>query len=412
MHMEDMALFILPNTQEDQDLGGTNDSVQVEKLSHSRSQISSLGFSAPGDYGQNPADFSKLLTSEEAGYSSKLTHWKVTHDPEVASLKALVQQPGDQDEKVRHAAVKALGSQPALPYEISEAMGARLECRDRNGLTVLSWAAKNGHEVTFERLIEKGADFESKDWNNDGEPPLYCAAWGGNEAIVRMLLELGADFESKTEDGKSPLHYAAWNGNEAIVRMLLEIGADAQMKDNRGDTALSLATGNGDEAIIQLLQQHADSPASRQSSETYHSVPYNAGDVTAGISSAEINLNSVPTLYKKVGQDWHAVFNPKLQRDLDVDLVHVLGHSFPVTSVRFSHDGMHIATSSHRTARIFDIQTGEQVRVLDHNTPNTDQSIYISSVSFSPDDHYLATGGDNGMVCVSQFPACIQLQLN
>ncbi|KAJ4146174.1 hypothetical protein NW754_001638 [Fusarium falciforme] len=575
MHMEDMALFILPNTQEDQDLGGTNDSVQVEKLSHSRSQISSLGFSAPGDYGQNPADFSKLLTSEEAGYSSKLTHWKVTHDPEVASLKALVQQLGDQDEKVRHAAVKALGSQPALPYEISEAMGARLECRDRNGLTVLSWAAKNGHEVTFERLIEKGADFESKDWyshtilhwatmggseaivrmllelganvnsrnddgesplhcaardgneaivrmllelganinsrNNDGESPLYCAAWGGNEAIVRMLLELGADFESKTEDGKSPLHYAAWNGNdaivrillelgadfesktedgksplhfaasnrneaivrmllelgadfesktedgksplhyaasngneaivrmllelgadfesktedgksplhyaawngnEAIVRMLLEIGADAQMKDNRGDTALSLATGNGDEAIIQLLQQHADSPASRQSSKTYHSVPYNAGDVTAGISSAEINLNSVPTLYKKVGQDWHAVFNPKLQRDLDVDLVHVLEHSFPVTSVRFSHDGMHIATSSHRTARIFDIQTGEQVCVLDHNTPHTDHSIYISSVTFSPDDNYLATGGDHGMVCVSQFPACIQLQLN
>ncbi|KAJ4195585.1 hypothetical protein NW755_001746 [Fusarium falciforme] len=492
MHMEDMALFILPNTQEDQDLGGTNDSVQVEKLSHSRSQISSLGFSAPGDYGQNPADFSKLLTSEEAGYSSKLTHWKVTHDPEVASLKALVQQLGDQDEKVRHAAVKALGSQPALPYEISEAMGARLECRDRNGLTVLSWAAKNGHEVTFERLIEKGADFESKDryshtilhWatmggneaivrmllelganvnsrSDDGESPLHCAArggnkaivrmllelgadfesktedgesplhyaarggdeaiirmllelgadfesktkdrksplhfaaWNGNEAIVRMLLELGADFESKTEDGKSPLHYAAWNGNEAIVRLLLEIGADAQMKDNRGDTALSLATGNGDEASIQLLQQHADSPASRQSSKTYHSVPYNAGDVTAGISSAEINLNSVPTLYKKVGQDWHAVFNPKLQRDLDVDLVHVLEHSFPVTSVRFSHDGMHIATSSHRTARIFDIQTGEQVCVLDHNTPHTDHSIYISSVTFSPDDNYLATGGDH-----------------
>jgi ankyrin repeat protein len=331
MHMEDVALFILPNTQEDQDLGGTNDSVQAEKLSHSRSLTSSLGFSAPGDYGQNPADFSKLLTSEEAGFSSRFTHWKVTGDPEGASLKALIQQLDNPDEKVKDAAVETLGSQPALPYEIIEAMGTRLECRDRNGRTVLSWAAENGHEVTFERLIEKGADFESKDnysrtvlhwaslggkeavvrmlleigadfnsrnddgesplyWaahygneavvrmlleigadfnsrNDDGESPLHCAARDGNEAIVRMLLELGADFESKTEDRESPLHYAAESGSEAAVRMLLEVGADDQMRDNAGHTPLSLATERGHGVIIQLLQQHADSPASRQSSE-------------------------------------------------------------------------------------------------------------------------------------------------
>ncbi|KAM6532517.1 general transcription repressor [Fusarium solani] len=322
-------------------------------------------------------------------------------------------------------------------------MGARLKCRDGGGWTVLSWAAENGHEVTFKRLIDNGADVESRDdldrtilhyairngneaivgmlldLGVDPEPrdkfggsPLHWAAWNGNKAIVRILLERGADFDCRDEDEQSPLHYAAESGSEAAVRMLLEIGADDQVRDNAGHTPLSLATERGHEVIIQLLQQHADSPASRQSSEAYHSVPYNAWDITAGISSAEIDLNSVPTLYKKVGQDWHALFDPQLQRDLDVDLVHVLEHSFPVTSVRFSHDGMHIATSSHRTARIFDIQTGEQVRVLDHNIPHTDQSIYISSVSFSPDDHYLATGGDNGMVCVSQFPACIQLQLN
>ncbi|KAJ3471850.1 hypothetical protein MRS44_001949 [Fusarium solani] len=400
MHMEDVALFILPNTQEDQDLGGTNDSVQAEKLSHSRSQTSSLGFSAPGDYGQNPAEFSKLLTSEEAGFSSKFTHWNVTDDPEVVSLKTLVKQLEDQDEKIRHAAIKALGSQPALPYEIIEAMGARLKCRDGGGWTVLSWAAENGHEVTFKRLIDNGADVESRD--DLDRTILHYAIRNGNEAIVGMLLDLGVDPEprDKDEDEQSPLHYAAESGSEAAVRMLLEIGADDQVRDNAGHTPLSLATERGHEVIIQLLQQHADSPANRQSSKAYHSTPHNVRDVTASISLAEIDLNSVPTLYKKVGQDWHALFDPQLQRDLDVDLVHVLEHSFPVTSVRFSHDGMHIATSSHRTARIFDIQTGEQVRVLDHNIPHTDQSIYISSVSFSPDDHYLATGGDNGMVCL------------
>jgi ankyrin repeat protein len=338
--------------------------------------------------------------------------WAAENGHEV-TFERLIEKGADFESKDNYSRTvlhwASLGGKEAVVRMLLE-IGADFNSRNDDGESPLYWAAHYGNEAVVRMLLEIGADFNSR--NDDGESPLHCAARDGNEAIVRMLLELGADFESKTEDRESPLHYAAESGSEAAVRMLLEIGADDQVRDNAGHTPLSLATERGHEVIIQLLQQHADSPASRQSSEAYHSVPYNAWDITAGISSAEIDLNSVPTLYKKVGQDWHALFDPQLQRDLDVDLVHVLEHSFPVTSVRFSHDGMHIATSSHRTARIFDIQTGEQVRVLDHNIPHTDQSIYISSVSFSPDDHYLATGGDNGMVCVSQFPACIQLQLN
>ncbi|KAL6359034.1 hypothetical protein LRP88_09232 [Fusarium phalaenopsidis] len=256
-HMEDMALFVLPNTQEGQDVGGTNDSVQAGnlksrgKLSDSKSQTSSLGFSAAGDHGQTPADFCKLLSGEEAGYNFKFVHWSVTDDPEVASLKVLVQQLEDWDEKVRHAAVEALGSHPALPYEIIEAMGARLECCDGDGRTVLSWAAEKGHEVTFERLIEKGADFESRD--GSGQSPLHCAAWNGNEAGVKTLLELGADFESRDEDEQSPLHYAAEKGNDAIVRMLLDAGADFESRDKDGLSPLHYAAFHGTGAIARIL---------------------------------------------------------------------------------------------------------------------------------------------------------------
>ncbi|RMJ14895.1 hypothetical protein CDV36_005439 [Fusarium kuroshium] len=500
-HMEDMALFILPNTQEGQDMGGTNDSVQAEQLksrgkpSDSMTETSSLGFSAAGDHGQTSADFSKLLTSEEAGYGSKFTHWNVTDDPEVASLKVLVQQLEDQDEEVRDAAVKALGSHPALPYEIIDAIGESLERRHSNGWTMLSWAAENGREVTFERLIEKGADFESRDkdgWsplhhathngneamvrvllevgadfecrNKEGQSPLHFAAEDGSEAIVRLLLEVeadfnsvdnngwsplhfaasdrreaivglllevgadfecrdasgrsplqsaaesrseaivrlllevGADFNSVDNDGWSPLHFAANDGHEAIVRILLEMGADDQIKDIEGDTPLSLAARHEHEAVVQLLQEHAGSPVSYQSSETDHSTRHNARDVTDENSLAEIDFDSLPPLYKKVGEDWNAVFNPKLQRDLDVDLVHVFKHPSVVASVKFSHDGMYIATGCNRTAQIFHIQTGEQVCVLNHNAPKEDEDMYIRSVSFSPDDKCLATGAEQMII--------------
>ncbi|UPK97931.1 hypothetical protein LCI18_008866 [Fusarium solani-melongenae] len=402
-HMEDMALFVLPNTQEGQDMGGKNASLQAGKLNSngelgdSKSQASSLGFSAAGDHGQTPADFSKLLTSEEAGYSSKFTHWNVNDDPEAAALQALVQQLEDQDEVVRHAAVESLGSEPALPYEIIDAMGSRLECRGRDGLTVLSWAARNGHEVTFERLIEKGADFESKDEYSG--TILHWAAFGGNDAVVRILLEIGAGFDSRDEDGESPLHWAAYSGSEAIVRILLKIGADDQMKNKEGDTPLSLAIGTGNEAIIQLLQHNADSPVSSQSSEVDHSSQHNARDVTPGISLADIDFNSLSPLYKKDGEGWYAIFNPQIQRDLDVDLVHVFKHSSVVTSVRVSHDGMYIATGCNLTAQIFDTKTGERVCTLYHNAPDANEGMFVRSVSFSPDDHCLATGSENSMVC-------------
>ncbi|RSL94434.1 hypothetical protein CEP52_012624, partial [Fusarium oligoseptatum] len=234
--------------------------------------------------------------------------------------------------------------------------------------------------------------------NEDGWSPLHFATNNGNEAIVRLLLEVGADVNSVDNLRWSPLHFAANNSNENIVIMLLDMGADDQIKDFEGDTPLSLAAEGGHEAVVQLLREYADSPVSQQSLETDHSPPHNAMDVTDGNFLAEIDFNSLPSLYKKVGEGWNAVFNPKLQRDLDVDLVHVFKHSSVVASVKFSHDGMYIATGCNFTARIFDIQTGEQVCVLGHNAPKEGEDMYIRSVSFSPDDKCLATAAENKII--------------
>lgn len=81
-HMEEIALFILPNTDEEEETGASKASVQVAKLnsqgknSVAESEVSSLGFSVAGSYGQSPADFTKLLTNEEAGYPSKVSSWR------------------------------------------------------------------------------------------------------------------------------------------------------------------------------------------------------------------------------------------------------------------------------------------------------------------------------------------------
>ena len=45
-----------------------------------------------------------------------------------------------------------------------------------------------------------------------------------------------------------------------------------------------------------------------------------------GAFPEELDINNVPSDYKKEGQDWYAVFNPKVKRVLDVQLVHNFMH--------------------------------------------------------------------------------------
>ncbi|PHH52516.1 Transcriptional repressor rco-1 [Ceratocystis fimbriata CBS 114723] len=114
----------------------------------------------------------------------------------------------------------------------------------------------------------------------------------------------------------------------------------------------------------------------------------------------EVNPDRIPPQLKKMGSDWLCVFNDAVSRKLDVDLVHTLTHESVVCCVRFSHDGKYIATGCNRSAQIYDVQTGDKVCVLKHETADITGDLYIRSVCFSPDGHYLATGADDKLIRV------------
>ena len=75
-HMEDIALFVLPSAEDDEDTGDSNASIQVKNLGSKGkagddgSETSSLGFSAAGDNDQGSLTLAEILAKEEVAYDA------------------------------------------------------------------------------------------------------------------------------------------------------------------------------------------------------------------------------------------------------------------------------------------------------------------------------------------------------
>jgi glucose repression regulatory protein TUP1 len=101
----------------------------------------------------------------------------------------------------------------------------------------------------------------------------------------------------------------------------------------------------------------------------------------------------------KNGSDWIVGYNPGVQTNLNIDLMHNLNHSSVVCCVKFSSDGKYLSTGCNRSAQIYDVESGKKVHTFaDDNAKDGD--LYIRSVCFSPDGQYLATGAEDKTVKV------------
>ena len=128
---------------------------------------------------------------------------------------------------------------------------------------------------------------------------------------------------------------------------------------------------------------------------------YQSGVEDTGNALAELDLERLGEHHKKVAEDWFAIFNPRIPRVLDVDLLHTLVHESVVCCVRFSLDGKYVATGCNRSAQIFDVVTGNKICVLQDDSVDAVGDLYIRSVCFSPDGRYLATGAEDKLIRVS-----------
>ncbi|CEJ91474.1 hypothetical protein VHEMI07184 [[Torrubiella] hemipterigena] len=167
--------------------------------------------------------------------------------------------------------------------------GAKVNTRDVNNRTPLSYAAWNGHLSVVRRLVQEGADVNTEDDINAS--PLYyalctgrmdvvnemsmgysmseaqavrnnlllSAAETGQERVIKMLLETGVDLETTNSRHQTPLLVAIHERRLGVARLLLDKGANVKAKDNMGRLPLHWAVVCRDQSLVEvLLKRRAD----------------------------------------------------------------------------------------------------------------------------------------------------------
>ncbi|KAK4064206.1 hypothetical protein Purlil1_14113 [Purpureocillium lilacinum] len=131
--------------------------------------------------------------------------------------------------------------------------------------------------------------------------------------------------------------------------------------------------------------------------------------VLASASEDEWTIQAYPCPHDHLGVD-HAPFctfehaparilRGHTHAALAVHQVHSFPHESTVCCVVFSHDGNKLATSCNRRVHVFDVKTGRELYVLEHqNVKRTTADNHVRTVSFGMGDGHLATGARDGVI--------------
>ncbi|WP_265027666.1 ankyrin repeat domain-containing protein [Wolbachia endosymbiont (group B) of Chorthippus parallelus] len=149
--------------------------------------------------------------------------------------------------------------------------GLSIDDKGISGKTALHQAAEKSHSASVEFLIEKGADINIQDSEENTplqlatdpeiikllqDKVLFNAVKQGDRDKISEYLTSGADVDVTNRWGWGMLHIAAENGDLSMIRFLQSKGANLNMKSISGESPLHVATKNGYKNVAEFLLEH------------------------------------------------------------------------------------------------------------------------------------------------------------
>ncbi|KAL9609476.1 MAG: hypothetical protein Q9167_005761 [Letrouitia subvulpina] len=179
----------------------------------------------------------------------------------LSTLKYLLELGADVNHRrkdgmtVLHCAA-AIGSEPSLPILLDH--GADVAALNAEGRSVLHSACISGNVNVANFLAERVPDINIEAQNKG--TALFSAVVSRDAGITGAMIQKGLDVRHHDDLGLTPLHLAALDGQDEIVTLLVKAGADVNAKDNIGETPLLCALAQKKSATANLLLSYDVDP--------------------------------------------------------------------------------------------------------------------------------------------------------
>lgn len=122
------------------------------------------------------------------------------------------------------------------------------------GSTPLHVAANFGFLKVAQVLLHAGANVELCDCT--GGTPLHSSAYWGTGDVAQALIEHGANVMAMTKGLSSPLHHASRSGHEVLADILIRAGANVNAQNSTKQTPLHLAALAGHVVLVEVLTSY------------------------------------------------------------------------------------------------------------------------------------------------------------
>lgn len=136
---------------------------------------------------------------------------------------------------------EAIGSNDPAVLEKALAKKPDVNKADKNGVTPLMSACRQGNLDMVKILLEAGANVNEPKSPKGRTPLMVACAYYSDVEVCKLLIARGADVNAKANDGTTALMLAADNAKAGVVELLLAQKADINVKDKNGKTALDHA---------------------------------------------------------------------------------------------------------------------------------------------------------------------------
>ncbi len=118
--------------------------------------------------------------------------------------------------------------------------GVNVNQIDKDGVTLLHWAAINGRLDVAALLVTRGAKVDLVGGVLKSTP-LHWAVRENHFRMLLFLLKNGARISARDSEGYEPIHLAAINGSMGIVAYLLAQGISPNVQNGKGMTPIMCA---------------------------------------------------------------------------------------------------------------------------------------------------------------------------